>query len=310
MDMPDRFGTTTRRASGNDGGHYTALNEANGVHQEPVAAKRQTVSEVMAAAPRNNVNENNYIYDTMYQQQQSQQPRKHLEDVTNYEPQAMHNLSYGSSPSDYSPAGVLGHEGDGGPSSSSGGGMRTGYSEGIAKPIIIANSSNDPETVDEMEKRKERIMLMSLQRRQQQEEAKAMKEANTMRRREKEQMKEEEKARKKEEMAARRQAILEAHKLKKAIEEAEREGKVIDKNDLMLLKQTQQQLQINSSTVRRPQKTVRPRPKTIHVDSGSVDLSEASSIASNRTKKGSNSNLAGECRGFEHCELFLIVVIL
>lgn len=116
-----------------------------------------------------------------------------------------------------------------------------------------------------------------------------------MRKREKEQEKEEEKQRKKDEQAARRQAILEAHKLKKSIEEAEREGKVIDKNDLMLLKQTQQQLQINSSTVRRPQKSIRPRPKTIHVESGSVDISEASSIASSsRGKKGSNSNLAGE----------------
>lgn len=150
------------------------------------------------------------------------------------------------------------------------------------------------DSVDEMEKKKERIMLMSLQRRQQQEEAKAMKEVNTMRRREKEQMKEEEKVRKKEEQAARRQAILDAHKLKKAIEEAEREGKVIDKNDLMLLKQTQQQLQSNSSTVRRPQKTVRPRPKTIHVESGSVDMGEASCVAPSRIKKGSTSNLAGK----------------
>lgn len=146
-----------------------------------------------------------------------------------------------------------------------------------------------------MERKKEKIMLMSLQRRQQQEEAKAMKEGIAMRKREKEQEKEEEKQRKKDEQAARRQAILEAHKLKKSIEEAEREGKVIDKNDLMLLKQTQQQLQINSSTVRRPQKSIRPRPKTIHVESGSVDISEASSIASSsRGKKGSNSNLAGE----------------
>lgn len=104
--------------------------------------------------------------------------------------------------------------------------------------------------------------------------------------------------RKKEDQAARRQAILEAHKLKKAIEEAEREGKVIDKADLAMYQRTQQQLQVNSSTVRRPQKTIRPRPKTIHVESGSVDISEASSIASSRGKKGSNSNLAGKCLDF------------
>lgn len=66
-------------------------------------------------------------------------------------------------------------------------------------------------------------MLLSLQRRQQQEEAKARKEAEAQARREAEKFKEEEKVRKKEEQAARRQAILEQYKMKKAIEEAERE---------------------------------------------------------------------------------------
>lgn len=150
------------------------------------------------------------------------------------------------------------------------------------------------ESVDEMERKKEKIMLMSLQRRQQQEEAKVRKEIEAMKRREREQAKEEEKSRKKEEQAARRQLILEQHKLKKAIEEAEREGKVIDKADMLLFKQQQQILQ-PVSTMRRPQKTTRPRPKTIHVESGSVDLSEASSLASSRGKKGSNSNLTGGC---------------
>lgn len=41
----------------------------------------------------------------------------------------------------------------------------------------------------------------------------------------------------------------------------------------------------------RTTKQVRPRPKTIHVETGSVDLSEASSLSSR--KKGSNSNLTG-----------------
>lgn len=66
-------------------------------------------------------------------------------------------------------------------------------------------------------------MLLSLQRRQQQEEAKARKEAEAHAKREQEKLKEEEKVRKKEEQVARRQAILEQYKLKKAIEEAERE---------------------------------------------------------------------------------------
>lgn len=77
--------------------------------------------------------------------------------------------------------------------------------------------------LDEMERKKERIMLLSLQRRQQQEELKARKEMESQQRREAEKMKEEERARKKEEERIRRQAILEQHKLKKALEEAERE---------------------------------------------------------------------------------------
>lgn len=74
-----------------------------------------------------------------------------------------------------------------------------------------------------MERRKEKIMLQSLQRRQQQEEAKARKEIEAARKRELEREKEEEKVRRKEEQMARRAAILEQHRLKKAIEEAERE---------------------------------------------------------------------------------------
>ena len=74
-----------------------------------------------------------------------------------------------------------------------------------------------------MERRKEKIMLLSLQRRQQQEEAKARKEIEASQKREREREKEEERARKKEEQAAKRAAILEQHRLKKAIEDAERE---------------------------------------------------------------------------------------
>lgn len=160
------------------------------------------------------------------------------------------------------------------------------------------------DSVDEMERKKEKIMLLSLQRRQQQEETKARKEIEAMQRREKEREKEDERARKREEQAARRAAILEHHKLKKAIEEAEQKGITLDRNDLMSLKQQQALLsQANSghgggggaATKMRPQKVIRPRPKTIHVETGSVDLSEASSLSS-RNKKGSNSNLTGQLR--------------
>nr|XP_039148310.1 patronin isoform X39 [Drosophila simulans] len=157
--------------------------------------------------------------------------------------------------------------------------------------VIGADSTNlDPESVDEMERRKEKIMLLSLQRRQQQEEAKARKEIEASQKREKEREKEEERSRKKEEQMARRAAILEQHRLKKAIEEAEREGKTLDRPDLHV------KLQSHSSTSTTPrlrqQRTTRPRPKTIHVDDASVDISEASSFSS-RGKKGSSSNLTG-----------------
>lgn len=91
--------------------------------------------------------------------------------------------------------------------------------------IIIGNelSDPDPEVLSEKERKKERIMMISMMRRQQQEEAKQRKEQEAQARKEKEKAKEEEKARKKEEQAQRRAAIFEQYKLKKAIEEAERE---------------------------------------------------------------------------------------
>lgn len=149
-----------------------------------------------------------------------------------------------------------------------------------------------------MERKKEKIMLLSLQRRQQQEEAKVRKEIDAMQRREREREKQDERERKKEEQAARRAAILEQHKYKKAIEEAEQKGLTIDRNELMQMKQQLAASQVPSSAASaatakmRSNRVVRPRPKTIHVETGSVDLSEASSLSS-RNKKGSNSNLTG-----------------
>lgn len=86
--------------------------------------------------------------------------------------------------------------------------------------IIIICVQN---AIDEMEKKKERILLLSLQRRQQQEEIKNKKEIEAQKRKEKEKEKEEIKLRKKEEEKQRRAVILEQYRIKKAIEEAERE---------------------------------------------------------------------------------------
>ncbi|XP_046811039.1 patronin isoform X3 [Lucilia cuprina] len=156
-----------------------------------------------------------------------------------------------------------------------------------SKALVIGTdpSTLDPESAEEMERRKEKIMLLSLQRRQQQEEAKERKEQEAARKREIEREKEEEKQRKKEEQMARRAAILEQHRLKKALEEAEREGKTIDRSDIGHKPSS------NTNTVTRTRpKPTRPRPKTIHVDDGSVDISDASTISS-RGKKGSSTNL-------------------
>ncbi|GJQ85734.1 hypothetical protein Trydic_g12140 [Trypoxylus dichotomus] len=149
--------------------------------------------------------------------------------------------------------------------------------------IIIGNelSNPDPELLDEKERKKERIMMLSMQRRQQQEEAKQRKEQEAHARREKEKAKEEEKVKKKEEQAQRRAAIFEQYKLKKAIEEAEREGKDVDKSLLNSLKPAPKM---------RPKAATRPRPKTIHIDSGSVEMAEGL-LQPSRGKKGSNTNL-------------------
>ncbi|XP_078049388.1 calmodulin-regulated spectrin-associated protein patronin isoform X5 [Augochlora pura] len=149
--------------------------------------------------------------------------------------------------------------------------------------LIIGNqlANPDPNSLDEMERKKERIMLLSLQRRQQQEELKERKEAEAQARREQEKMKAEERARKKEEERQRRATILEQHKVKKAIEEAEREGKVIDKELLNAIKPTK---------LRNKTATTRPRPKTIHVDAG-AEL-DSGALTPSRGKKGSSSNLS------------------
>ncbi|ERL87082.1 hypothetical protein D910_04483 [Dendroctonus ponderosae] len=149
----------------------------------------------------------------------------------------------------------------------------------MGKNATYLRSNCLKDLADERERKKERIMMLSLQRRQQQEEARARKEAESQRRKEIEKEKEEEKARRKEEQVARRAAILEQYKLKKAIEEAEREGKTLDRQDLMSLK---------PAPKLRSKGPARPRPKTIHIDSGSVQLAEG---MSSRGRKGSTSNL-------------------
>lgn len=156
-----------------------------------------------------------------------------------------------------------------------------------------------------MERKKEKIMLLSLQRRQQQEEAKARKEIESMQRREKEREKEDERARKREEQAARRALILEQHKYKKAVEEAEQKGITLDRNDFALIKQ-QMSSPAAPPKMRQPKAVSRPRPKTICVERGSIDQSEASSLSS-RDKKGSSTNLTGTLCGDRVAQLVFVI---
>ena len=91
-------------------------------------------------------------------------------------------------------------------------------------PDRLTAACRRQEALDEMERKKERILMMSLKRKQQQEAARVRKEEQAQRRREDDSRKEEEKQRKKEEERLRKERIFEQYKLKKAIEEAEKNG--------------------------------------------------------------------------------------
>ncbi|XP_053603230.1 patronin-like isoform X6 [Plodia interpunctella] len=150
--------------------------------------------------------------------------------------------------------------------------------------LVIGELTPDPNSAEEMERKKERIMLLSLQRRQRADEARARAETAAAARRARLEAAADLKLARKEEQARRREAILHQYKLKKAIEEAEREGKTFDKSEFM------ESLKGGPSPaggggaggaggaapparrVARP--APRARPKTIHVDSGALHAAE------------------------------------
>ncbi|XP_059481645.1 patronin isoform X5 [Neocloeon triangulifer] len=147
--------------------------------------------------------------------------------------------------------------------------------------LVIGDiAAPDPGALDAMEKKKEKILLASLRRRQQQEENKARKELAASLAKEREQTREERQAMKREEDRFRRAQILQQYKLKKTIEEAEREGKVIDKAELQRLQAMCSTPSSPSSATsnassggprmrnKTPGTTPRPRPKTIHIERG------------------------------------------
>ncbi|CAH2104188.1 unnamed protein product [Euphydryas editha] len=168
--------------------------------------------------------------------------------------------------------------------------------------LVIGELNPDPNSAEEMERKKERIMLLSLQRRQRADEARARAEAAAAARRARDEAEAELKAARKEEQARRRQAILAQYKLKKAAEEAEREGKVFDKSEFL------ETLQRGGGgggggaggggggggggARLRGKLPARARPKTIHVDSGALQAAEGI-LAS---KQPSATNLTGTMR--------------
>lgn len=74
---------------------------------------------------------------------------------------------------------------------------------------------------------------------------------------------------------------------------------MLDKSDLMgTLK--------GPTKMRSKGSTGRPRPKTIHVDSGSVEMAEGM-LQPSQGKKGSTSNLSGTFINYSFLRLFLCV---
>ncbi|KAK8401552.1 hypothetical protein O3P69_001012 [Scylla paramamosain] len=152
-----------------------------------------------------------------------------------------------------------------------------------------------PSSASEMERKKERLMMLSMKRKQEQEEARLRKEMEAQEKREAEKLKEEEKLRKKEEEKARRQMILERYKIKKAMEEAEKEGRYYEPPPGM--SPDPPSSSHGKPSVRLRNKPPgggggRPRPKTM-AGSSVPDVTDEMMYPSH-SKKGSTHNIAGE----------------
>ncbi|XP_063596399.1 patronin-like isoform X7 [Penaeus indicus] len=150
-----------------------------------------------------------------------------------------------------------------------------------------------PSSVSEMEKKKERLMMLSMKRKQEQEEARRRKEMEAQERKEAEKMKEEEKQRKKEEEKARREVILERYKIKKAMEEAEKEGRYYEPPPGFNLDPPSSAPGKQSVRMRNKPAGSKPRPKTMaHAPSASDSADGV--LSPSQGKRGSTHNIAGE----------------
>merc|ERR1712051_672641 len=147
-------------------------------------------------------------------------------------------------------------------------------------------NAKDPGVMDEMQQKKERIMLQSLRRKQQGEENRLRKLEEERLKKEAEAAKEEERNRKKEEEKARKEAILEQHKLKKEMDRAEEEGLRMPEP---VSAKPVPKLRAKSAT----KASGRPRPKTIHVDQ---DADVNTALQQSRGPRGSISNISDSPR--------------
>ncbi|KAB7507571.1 Patronin [Armadillidium nasatum] len=160
--------------------------------------------------------------------------------------------------------------------------------------VIGEDLVNQDSSLNEMEKKKEKLMMMSMRRKQQQEEMKRKKEMEGELKREEEKLKEDMKQRKKEEERARRELILERHKIKKAIEEAEKEGRHYTPPAWYFEDSgSNTPTGKSSSSVRLRSKGSsgggKPRPKTMH----EASFAGSEERLSSKGKKGSYQNVAG-----------------
>ncbi|XP_069979773.1 patronin isoform X1 [Penaeus vannamei] len=144
-----------------------------------------------------------------------------------------------------------------------------------------------------MEKKKERLMMLSMKRKQEQEEARRKKEMEAQERKEAEKLKEEEKQRKKEEEKARREVILERYKIKKAMEEAEKEGRYYEPPPGFNFEPPSSASGKQSVRMRNKPAGSKPRPKTMaHAPSASDSADGV--LSPSQGKRGSTHNIAGE----------------
>lgn len=164
---------------------------------------------------------------------------------------------------------------------------------GMALVIGDDITNNESSSVSEMEKKKERLMMLSMKRKQEQEEARRKKEMEAQERKEAEKLKEEEKQRKKEEEKARREVILERYKIKKAMEEAEKEGRYYEPPPGFNFEPPSSASGKQSVRMRNKPAGSKPRPKTMaHAPSASDSADGV--LSPSQGKRGSTHNIAGE----------------